>query len=68
MTVLVLDSPELIARAAALEAAQTGTEVPAKDARVVHGEADIRTPDLPYYPRQEDSQTERGARALALVV
>ncbi|SET59531.1 MULTISPECIES: hypothetical protein [Marinobacter] len=68
MTVLVLDSPELIARAAALEAAQARTQVPAEQARVVHGEADIRTADLPYYPRQEESQPERGAEALACVI
>jgi hypothetical protein len=42
MTVLVLDSPELIARAAALEAAQTRTQVPAESARVVNGEATAR--------------------------
>lgn len=71
MTVLVLDSPELIARAAALEAAQTATQVPAEDARVTLGEAETRTSGLSFYPRQEreeESPSGRQADALALVV
>ncbi|MCK7542642.1 hypothetical protein MLC59_00470 [Marinobacter bryozoorum] len=68
MTVLVLDSPELIARAAALEAAQTRTQVPAESARVVNGEADTRPQGLPFYARQEEKPGGQQPDALALVV
>lgn len=68
MTVLVLDSPELIARAAALEAAQAKTQVQVEDARVVHGESEASAADLPLYNRREETSPERQEEALALVI
>lgn len=44
MTVLVLDSPELIARAAAFEAAQASQEVKAEETREVHADAEVSAP------------------------
>lgn len=67
MTVLVLDSPELIARAAALEAAQTSTQVQAEDAGVTQGEAQA-SPGLPLPALQEETSQQRREENLALVV
>ncbi len=68
MTVLVLDNPELIARAAALEAAQTEPQVPEENARVKHEEANICSSEQAFYSEEEDSSAPGRASALALVV
>lgn len=71
MTVLVLDNPELIARAAALEAAQTRTQVPEEDARVKHEEAKTCSSEQAFFgeeEEEEDSSPPGRANALALVV
>ena len=73
MTVLVLDNPELIARAAALEAAQTRTQVPEEDARVKHEEAKTCSSEQAFFGEEEEEEEEDSsppgrANALALVV
>ncbi len=69
MTVLVLDNPELIARAAALEAAQTRTQVPEEDARVKHEEAKTCSSEQAFFSEEEEDSSPPGrTNSLALVV
>lgn len=69
MTVLVLDNPELIARAAALEAAQTRTQVPEGDARVKHEEAKTCSSEQAFFSEEEEDSSPPGrTNSLALVV
>lgn len=68
MTVLVLDSPELIARAAALEAAQPGTEVKAEETRAVHADAEVSRPGQLACTADTDSGSGRPEDSLALVM
>ncbi|SFR80821.1 hypothetical protein SAMN05216203_3117 [Marinobacter daqiaonensis] len=67
MTVLVLDRPELIARAAALEAAQANREVPVEQARVMQPENRIPAETQPRLERSEEL-LERESSGLALMV
>ncbi|MFW5825719.1 MAG: hypothetical protein ACOCVV_12250 [Marinobacter sp.] len=68
MTVLVLDSPELIARAAALEAAQARTQVQAEAAGVADEGAEPSAPAQPFCARQEEETPERQGQALTLAI
>lgn len=68
MTVLVLDSPELIARAAALEAAQATKEVQAEETREVHSDVKVSTPGRTACTRHRETVTDPQEDALALVM
>lgn len=68
MTVLVLDSPELIARAAAIEAAQATKEVQAEETRVVHTDMEVSPPGRPARARRQDTVANPQEEALALVI
>ncbi len=70
MTVLVLDSPELIARAAALEAAQASevqVEQEQEQAKVDVASAAVAAPSRPYQPQSARESVLRRAESLALV-
>ena len=68
MTVLVLDSPELIARAAALEAAQATEEVQAEETRAVLADAEVSPPGRPARTPAKERITDSREDALALVM
>lgn len=68
MTVLVLDSPELIARAAALEAAQPGKEVKAEETRAVHADAEVSPPGRLDCTAQRNTGSEQPEDSLALMM
>lgn len=68
MTVLVLDSPELIARAAAFEAAQASQEVKAEETREVHADAEVSAPGRPACTAEKHSHSEQQEESLALVM
>jgi hypothetical protein len=68
MTVLVLDSPELIARAAAMEAAQTRKQVQAEETRIVHPDAGVSDPGEPAFTARKDSSCDQPDDTLALVI
>lgn len=68
MTVLVLDSPELIARAAALEAAQASKEVQAEETMEVHTDAPVSPPGQLACTRQESTVQKPREEALAFVI
>ena len=68
MTVLVLDSPELIARAAAFEAAQASKEVQAEGTRVVHADAEVSPPSRLACTATKNARSEQQEETLALVI
>ncbi|MFC4259968.1 hypothetical protein ACFOZ5_13085 [Marinobacter lacisalsi] len=68
MTVLVLDSPELIARAAAMEAAQANGEVKAEETRSVYADAQVSAPGQLACLSENDSLPEPQEESLALVM
>lgn len=68
MTVLVLDSPELIARAAEFEAAQASREVKAEETREVHADAEVSAPGRLACTADENLRSEQQEETLALVM
>lgn len=68
MTVLVLDSPELIARAAAIEAAQASKQVQAEKTRLHHTDAEASAPGRPVCTASRNSRCEQPDETLALVI
>lgn len=67
MTVLVLDSPELIARAAALEATQADREVQAVQAKIVQPEDVPVAKSCPALTPDGGTSSRRRSEELALV-
>lgn len=68
MTVLVLDSPELIARAAAMEAAQTSKKVQAEETTDSHADTEVSAPGRMACTTGNDSRCEQPQETLALVI
>ena len=68
MTVLVLDSPELIARAAALEAAQANGEVKAEETRSVHADEQVSAPGRLACTSENHTRSQPQEESLALVM
>ncbi|GGY58732.1 hypothetical protein [Marinobacter zhanjiangensis] len=68
MTVLVLDSPELIARAAAMEAAQASKQVQAEETGDVHADAEASASGQMACTTGKNSRCEQPQETLALVI